>query len=63
MDGPVECDAGFAAYGSVVLRGARIGGRLRLSDAHLTRAGSVALHADNTVIDGRLAGGPPGGRR
>ena len=54
VEGPLECNDGFTARGSVQLRGARIGGLLDLSDAELNCPGSRALRAGNLVVEGAL---------
>jgi hypothetical protein len=52
VDGPLDCNAGFTAGGSVLLHGARIEGSLDLTDATIVGTGGNALTATRAVING-----------
>ena len=54
VEGPLECNDGFTARGSILMRGARIGGRLDFANAELHCPGSQALRAGHLVVDGPL---------
>jgi hypothetical protein len=54
VEGPAECNAGFVARGSVMLRGARVDGHLNFTDANLISPGGTALGANRLVVGGPL---------
>lgn len=55
VEGPVECNAGFVADGTVLLRGARVEGTLDFTRATVSRPGGNAIYADRAVINGHFA--------
>jgi hypothetical protein len=54
VDGPVECNAGFTAAGTVLLRGLRAEGTVDFSDATVIQPGGNAIYADRAVINGQF---------
>ncbi|HEU5157523.1 MAG TPA: hypothetical protein VFU43_11045 [Streptosporangiaceae bacterium] len=54
VEGPVQCSAGFAARGSVLLHGSRVEGELNFTDATLVNPGGTALGANRLVVSGPL---------
>lgn len=56
--GGIQFRNGFAANGTINLRGARIGGTVTLEKAQLSSAKPFALDAGNAEIDGEVIGDP-----
>jgi hypothetical protein len=54
VEGPAECNVGFAARGSVLLHGSRVDGHLDFTDATLINPGATALGANRLVVGGPL---------
>ncbi|MET0182042.1 MAG: hypothetical protein ABW199_04060, partial [Caulobacterales bacterium] len=56
IDGGIQFRNGFAANGTINLRGARVGGTITLEKAQLSSVKAFALDAANAEIDGEVIG-------